>query len=596
MNIFFKLKSLLTPFRKAFGPYKVKIIFLAILGLLSGLFEAVGVNALIPLFSFINHGGAAGDDIVSKAIVFIFSLLRIEVRFATFIILIAFLFFLKAIALLIFNYIRIVIRSEFERERREALLRKMLAANWSHLLTRRVGYLETLLMVDVSMSAKLFEIMADSLVLSASLVMYLLVALNISWLVTLSTILIGGIFFVLMSPILHWIKILARKTATLNKEVTHLVGESTAGLKTIKAFGITRPFLDEGCRYFDSLRRFQVRSSLFGTLATVFVQPVSVVYILIIFAIMRIYDPDFSFVAMAALAYLVHRIFTYIQTVQSNLQHVVDLAPYLHDTTAYEEAVERESEENLGHQPFSFIQELTFERVCFAYTNNQPVLNEVSFKINHGTFVGIIGISGAGKTTLFDLLLRLFRPTSGEIRLDGVPIHNILLRDWRANLGYVPQDVFLLNDTIENNIRFFNLTVTTSDIREAAKLAHLDSFIQTLPDGYQTLVGERGARRSAGQRPRVGIARALARKPIILLLDEVTSALDGESELEIQRAIEGLKGQTTILVIAHRLSTIVKADKLVVLKHGRITEEASPEELLKDKKSYFYRVYNNANT
>ena len=206
--------------------------------------------------------------------------------------------------------------------------------------------------------------------------------------------------------------------------------------------------------------------------------------------------------------------------------------------------------------------------------------------------VGFIGPSGAGKTTIFDLLLRLLRPTEGKILVDGKNIHSIDIPDWRKNLSYVSQDVFLLNDTIFNNIKFFDDSVTKEDVFRAAKLAQIYDFINTLPDKFDTTVGERGVLLSAGQRQRVALARALARKPKVLLLDEATSSLDNESEQRIQTAIENLKGGMTILVIAHRLSTVLNSDKLFVVEKGKIVEEGNPRTLLKEKETYFHKMYN----
>ena len=206
--------------------------------------------------------------------------------------------------------------------------------------------------------------------------------------------------------------------------------------------------------------------------------------------------------------------------------------------------------------------------------------------------VGLIGSSGAGKTTVADLLLRLFRPNSGKILLDGKDIEEINIKSWRKKIGYVSQDVFLLNDTIKNNIKFFDKSVSSEDIANAVEAASARDFIQKLPDGLNTIVGERGIKLSAGQRQRIALARVLARNPEILILDEATSALDNKSELLVQGAIENLKGKVTVLAIAHRLSTVMNSDRLLVLEKGRILEEGAPRQLLKDKDSHFYKMYN----
>jgi len=216
----------------------------------------------------------------------------------------------------------------------------------------------------------------------------------------------------------------------------------------------------------------------------------------------------------------------------------------------------------------------------------------MSFSIERGEMIGLIGFSGAGKTTIVDLFLRLFQPSKGKILIDDVNIEDISMEQWRRNIGYISQDMFLKNGTIAENIKFYDEKITDGDMEEAAKMANIYEFIQTLPDKFSTLIGERGVLLSAGQRQRVVIARVLAKKPKILVMDEATSALDNESEIQIQKIIENLKGKITVLVIAHRLSTIINSDRLLVLENGKIIEQGRPQDLLEDKKTYFYKVYN----
>jgi ATP-binding cassette, subfamily B, bacterial MsbA len=234
-----------------------------------------------------------------------------------------------------------------------------------------------------------------------------------------------------------------------------------------------------------------------------------------------------------------------------------------------------------GEEAARFEREIVFDRVCFRYGDGDLVLSDVSFRLPRGKVVALVGPSGAGKTTAADLLPRFHDPTSGQILMDGVPLTRLTRGSVRALMGVVSQDTVLLNDTVRANIAYGSHGATSEQVAAAARAANAAEFIAALPQGYDTMLGERGTRLSGGQRQRIAIARALLRDPPILILDEATSALDTESERLVQQAIERLMQQRTVLVIAHRLTTVRDADEIVVLDAGRMVQRGTHEELLR---------------
>ncbi len=223
---------------------------------------------------------------------------------------------------------------------------------------------------------------------------------------------------------------------------------------------------------------------------------------------------------------------------------------------------------------------IVFDDISFAYNGSGDVLQNVRFEVKPGEVVALAGPSGSGKTTIANLIPRLYDPSGGAIRVDGHDIRKVTLRSLREQIGIVPQDTVLFAGTIRDNIAYGKPNATDEEIIAAARRANADEFIRALPDGYYTVVGERGAKLSGGQRQRIAIARALLRDPRILILDEATSNLDAESERLVQDALETLMANRTTLVIAHRLSTIQKADRILVIDGGRIVEQGTHEELM----------------
>ncbi len=224
--------------------------------------------------------------------------------------------------------------------------------------------------------------------------------------------------------------------------------------------------------------------------------------------------------------------------------------------------------------------EVVFSHVTFAYDPSIKVLDDVSFTCKPGQMIALVGATGEGKTTIISLLERFYDPLSGAILLDGSDIRHATLHSLRDNLSIVLQDVFLFNGTVFENIAYGAENVSEAEVYAAAKVACADEFIRAMPEGYNTRIGERGVRLSGGQKQRIAIARAVLRNTPVLILDEATSAVDNETEAQIQKAIENLAGKHTLIVIAHRLTTIMKADNILVLKDGKIAESGTHTELM----------------
>jgi ABC-type multidrug transport system fused ATPase/permease subunit len=481
-------------------------------------------------------------------------------------------------------YIQARLQYQLDRELREEVYFQLLHlsfeqmnqkrdADWALILNSETGRAANAIFGLVGLASSLF-----------TMLVYLSVLVAISWQMTaLAALLLIGVFAILTS-LVRLSDYFGQKRLKAALEVQY------ATMETLNAKRLIRTLQQQSAeekRYnalLNRLQRTMVALRLVGESSRQLLEMIVVILLALMLilggAVLNV-DQQTLIPIVSAFILIVYRMLPHVLTVNaqrtvisSDLASIRSIAAllssphsdYIHD----------------GTQAFTGLKEsIRFQNVTFHYAKrNKAALHDVSFEIPVGKTVALVGSSGAGKSTLADLLIRLYDPQSGQILVDGQDLRTLRLADWRGQLGVVSQDTFIFNNSIAYNIAYGAGAVTPEEIRQAACYANADAFIQDLPQGYETVVGDRGVLLSGGQRQRIAIARAILRNPQILILDEATSALDSENEKQIQAALDFLSHNRTTLVIAHRLSTILKADQIIVLEAGRVVENGPHAELL----------------
>ncbi len=509
---------------------------------------------------------------------------------------------LVVIVLILLKNLLIWLSAQLGTSLQEFVTRDLRNAVYGHIAQLPLGYFQrtktgqilSRVIVDTAETRLvLTQIVTSSLQNLALVAIYFVFLFLISWEMTLAALVVVPVLGGTLAPLLRKLRKGNRRKGAQQGEMTSVVQETVSGIRLVKSFGAEKVEVDRFATASSRYANLSVRLTRLSQLAAPVTEVIgtTVATLLLWFGARQVLvehamsGADLIAFLLYALRMLqpIKQLSQLPTTAQSSLAAAERLFEILD--------AKSESQTDTGTRvAATFEGEIRFEDVSFAY-ENAPVLSRVSFSARKGEVIALVGPSGAGKSTLVDLIPRFYNVRSGGITIDGVDTREIRLPALRSLTGIVSQDTVLFNDTVRNNIAYGSDRVyDDADVEGAARAANAHAFIVELPDGYATVLGERGTRLSGGQRQRLAIARALLRDPPILILDEATSALDTESERLVQEAVDRLLEGRTVFVIAHRLSTIVHADQILYLDRGEIIERGTHSELLARRGAY-HRLY-----
>ena len=424
-----------------------------------------------------------------------------------------------------------------------------------------------------------------------SSVLQLMVALWMSLPVTLMALVIGAGFLCLFRPFQKKSRNYGKKAVEVNRKLHREIQNQLNSIKEIRAYGVQ----EHHKKLFENISKEYYDTSLHTTQLHVIPQLCYSVAAAVLIALAFVYSVlilDTGTAQLVVLVYIFSRLWPVFSSWQGQLQSIQSYVPaYETIRIAIEELTQETQETEQESDVLTFAQEVAFDHVGFSYQNgSEEVLKDLNFTLPCGSVTALVGPSGAGKSTTADILLGLLRPTKGQILVDGKALNTETLGAWRKAIGYIPQEPLILNATVRENLLRFHPEASEEEMTDALKRSLAWPFIEKLPQGLDTVLGDKGVRLSGGERQRIVLARVLMGKPKLIILDEATSALDYESESFVRETIRSLRKQTTVVIIAHRLATIRGADRALVLLDGKIAEQGTMQELLQQEESYLARM------
>lgn len=581
----------LAVFRRHLGR---RLYLVLLLALTVGVAEGFGVSLLLPLLATLDLGlGATGN--VPEPLLWILDWLGASDSLGGILALVGVMFLLKGAVLFVTRGYSGYLGAQLIKELKRKLFRACSSMSYRYYVSRNTGHFVNVLNTQSNMFVNAFNAYTTFLTKAIQTAAYLVFALFLAWQFGLMLLVVGTVLMFLFARLNTYVRGLSREVSKEMSLLNKLEVQALHAFKYLASTNELRRFGASVEQRVEVMTNHWKRQALWGAFTGSISEPIAIALIIgSIFIQVGLFEQPLAPILVAIL-FLYRAVSTLLQ-VQSAWQGTLNSIGAVEMVEEELETLSRNQEQG-GHRKIGpLAQDIVLRHVYFSYSPEYgDALSDIEITIPAFSTVAVVGESGSGKSTLIDILTLLLKPREGRLLIDGIPGDEIELESWRDQIGYVSQETVVFDDTIALNIAMADCDPSKNpelfeQVKSAAKKAHLSDFIESLPEGYNTIVGDRGAKLSGGQRQRLFIARELFKQPSLLILDEATSALDSESELVIKESIDELKGKMTVVIIAHRLSTIRNVDNVIVLGKGRVIEQGTYESLYKEKTTRFSRL------
>ncbi len=578
------MKNFFAFFIKITRRYPFAIFVTTVLMAFVGLMEGMIIALVAPLLQLaLKEPQASGYTILNEVAAFIQQTLRsigIEPSLGAMLFIIIGIFFFQGSVRYTQKYLQLKTLERYENDLIHGLFKGYTEASWSFFVNTKLGHLLNILTNETGRTTAAFQFALQTLANFLLILFYLIVSFFVSWQITIAGIVLGVIASVFLKRFIGNMEQYGSLTSQVNNEFHAVALDLLSAAKMLKAWAAQKHSL----RVIDDLASqkttLRYKSQMSGALVPSFYLPLVMAMLAVILYI-AMSSWHIAFGTLLIFLYIFYRLIPTLSAFHGDYEQALIYIPAL-------TVIEKIEQEALAHKeriegvPFNMLrEEITFHDVSLSYDGHSDVISNLSLSIKKGKTVAIVGVSGAGKTSLVDLLLGLFTPTKGEILVDGIPLSHYNITSWRKGIGYVSQDVFLFNTSVKENLKWVAPNASGADIAKAINAAYADEFIERLPMGLDTNIGDRGVKLSGGQRQRIALARIFLQNPDIIIFDEAMNALDPHSEKLISQAIQKHLRNKTIIMISHRLASVKNAHAIYVLEKGRLIEQGTWDELIK---------------